>query len=287
LTSEQLNSHKKCNINIKRVLLIFTISGILADQQNSKQFFFGTSGLVVPIPQSQYPTDFEGKSRLCYYSSLFNSLEVNSSFYKHPRPVTVEKWASETGDQFRFTFKIPNTISHAKELKFDPKEVGVFLSIMGKVGSKKGCLLIQLPPALTIDATPQLSNLLDVIKQNHIGQSWRIAVEFRHTSWYVKETVDLLGQHQACTVIHDLPKSKTPIPIDEPFSYLRFHGEGGRYRGSYSRTELQPYAELIKKSLAAGQPVYCYFNNTMGDAFANAKTLEALVALDGSTESTH
>jgi uncharacterized protein YecE (DUF72 family) len=249
---------------------------LLGTRRPYTEFFLGTSGLLVPIPRSQYPEAFQGKSRLCYYSSLFNSLEVNSSFYKSPRPATVANWAAEVGNDFRFTFKMPKTISHAKELGFDPAEVSAFIKLVNNVGDKKGCLLIQLPPALTSEATKQLKQLLTTIKKYDAEDAWHIAVEFRHNSWYAEKTYKLLEQFNTCIVIHDLPRSKTPLPVTGNFYYLRFHGDEGRYRGSYELQVLQEYAKSIKGWLSSGKDVYCYFNNTMGDAFANAKTLEAL-----------
>src|SRR5688500_3758496 len=115
-----------------------------------REFYIGTSGIVVPIPQKDYPPAFHGRSRLSYYSSLLNSVEVNSSFYKNPKPATVAKWASEVGDDFRFTFKIPKAISHARDLAFDTADVATFVNLVDAIGAKKGCLLLQLPPGITI-----------------------------------------------------------------------------------------------------------------------------------------
>jgi uncharacterized protein YecE (DUF72 family) len=244
-----------------------------------KNFYIGTSGIVVPVAQSQYPAAYIGKSRLGFYSSLFNSLEVNSSFYKDPRQSTIEKWSREVNDDFRFTFKISKAITHAKGLQFNNDDIDRFISLIDSIGNKKGCILVQLPPSVSIISIEQLHKLLQQIRINTSGSSWKIAVEFRHSSWYQNEneSENLLKEFYACMVIHDLPRLVTPVKAEGDFFYLRFHGAGGLYRGSYELTVLQQYAKTIKEWLKEGKMGYCYFNNTMGDAYENAKMLNELV----------
>src|SRR4051794_16271529 len=98
--------------------------------ERNYSFYSGTSGIVLPIKQAEYPAEFEGASRLTYYASLFSSLEINSSFYKMPKAVTVEKWRESVPAHFRFTFKVPKTVSHAKGLQFSAEELEVFAEIV-------------------------------------------------------------------------------------------------------------------------------------------------------------
>ena len=92
-------------------------------QSINEQFYSGTSGLNLPGPRSQYPEAFKEKTRLHYYASLFNSIEVNSIFYKLPRHSTVVNWAEAVPDNFRFTFKVSKTITHVKGLDFAVNDV--------------------------------------------------------------------------------------------------------------------------------------------------------------------
>lgn len=243
--------------------------------QIPKHLYIGTSGIVSPVPKEEYTPVFRNKSRLAYYANMFNSLEVNSSFYKYPKPSTIAKWATEVGDDFRFTFKCPKVISHAKHLQFDPEEVYGFTKLINEIGNKKGCVLVQLPPSLLVDNYSQLEKLLTILTNEH--KNWHIAIEFRHVSWYISEVIELLDSYKAAMVLHDLPKSATPLDFVSDFFYLRFHGENGRYRGSYDNATLHQYAELIKEWLVNGKTVYCYFNNTMGEAFSNALDLKSNV----------
>ncbi|MEJ7610867.1 MAG: DUF72 domain-containing protein [Ferruginibacter sp.] len=243
------------------------------------KFYSGISGLVMPGPRSTYPPDFRDKSRLEYYASLFNSLEINSSFYKTPKETTVIKWAVAVPEQFKFTFKLSKAITHVKWLDYNEDDVEPFMKTIGYAGQKKGCLLIQFPPSLKIDRLDRLQKLLSDIVWNNEDQ-WQLAVEFRHASWYEKEVYEILEEYKAIPVLQDIPASATPVhEITSDFIYRRFHGPDGRYRGSYSDEFLKEHAEQIRDWLSGGKDVYCYFNNTMGDAVKNLLTLQEFVGL--------
>lgn len=243
-----------------------------------ENIYSGTSGLVLPVPQSQYPPEYRGKSRLEYYSSLFNSVEINSTFYKLPKVSTVSKWAESVRDNFRFTFKLSKNITHAKGLDFNKEDIEIFMQTVAHTGNKKGCLLVQFPPALKIEKLNQLQQLLNVIKNVKDDHKWKIAMEFRNTSWFNGEVYDLLNQYNVSMVMHDLPASATPMEVPAgDYMYLRFHGPGGRYRGSYTNDFLYRYAQYINTWIKEEKTVYVYFNNTMGDAVANLQTLNSYV----------
>jgi len=245
-----------------------------------KTFYSGTSGLVLPVPQSLYPPEFKGKSRLTYYAYLFNSIEINSSFYNIPKVSTVSKWAESVPDNFQFTFKLPKAITHTKGLDFNREDVDRFMQVVAPIGNKKGCLLVQFPPGLKIEKIDQLQKLLVSIKGANRDNTWKVAIEFRNQSWYTDEVYDLLNQYNISLVIHDLPAAATPLTESiAGFEYLRFHGPGGGYRGSYSDDFLYRYAEYIKTWTSEGKLVYLYFNNTMGDAVKNLQTLNRMLQL--------
>jgi uncharacterized protein YecE (DUF72 family) len=242
---------------------------------NPPSFFSGTSGLVLPIKQSDYPPEYKGASRLTYYASQFTSLEINSSFYQIPKAATVEKWRDSVPETFRFTFKVPKTVTHAKGLAFPVEEIELFAETVQAIGDKRGCLLVQLPPKVSRDSEAELEGLLECLTADAPG--WKIAVEFRHVSWYNREVYRMLQRHGAGMVEQDLPASPTPQVDIAPFVYLRFHGPGGRYRGSYEDAFLEEHASRIKKLLGEGKEVYAYFNNTAGDAVGNLQTLNNLL----------
>jgi uncharacterized protein YecE (DUF72 family) len=242
--------------------------------------YTGTSGLVLPVAKALYPQEFEGKSRLAYYSSLYNSIEINSSFYKLPMANTVRRWADDVLDGFRFTFKLSKTVTHIKSLDFNKEDIGLFINTINHAGDKKGCLLIQFPPGLQ-NHFSRLNELLEEVRECDPDNTWKIAIEFRHMSWYKENVYRLLEVYKASIVMHDLPASAPPADeYESDIVYLRFHGPGGKYRGSYEEDFLSEYAGYINDWKRSGKTVYVYFNNTMGDALNNLNTLKSYLPLN-------
>jgi uncharacterized protein YecE (DUF72 family) len=242
-------------------------------------FRAGTSGLVLAEPNKQaYPEPFRDKSRLFYYSSQFNSIEINSSFYKVPMHATFEKWSAGVPAPFQFSVKLWRGITHAKGFAFIGSDIDAFMQAANGIGAKKGCLLIQLPPGATSRNAASLYSLLERVRRSDGEPAWKIAVEFRHPSWYSPETEALLNEHEASLVLHDMPASATmTLNTGARFVYMRFHGPAGDYKGGYSLSFLQDKAEQMIAWLKEGKDVYAYFNNTIGDAVANGKTLKKLI----------
>lgn len=243
------------------------------------KYYSGTSGLLLPVPNKVfYPEEFKDKSRLCFYGSLMNSIEINSSFYKVPMASTVKKWADDVPEDFKFTFKLSREITHNKGLAFDPGAVERFMEVISYAGAKKGCLLVQFPGSVRIGNLKQLAALMDVLREYDPEKAWNIALEFRHGSLYRDEVYRMLEDHSMAMVIQDKPPAITPMLETElPFVYLRFHGPGGSYRGSYEDDLLYEYAGYIRDWMSEGKMVYAYFNNTMGSAVHNLYTLRDAV----------
>ena len=242
-------------------------------------FFSGTSGITLPVPNKlMFPVEYRDKSRLNYYASLFNSTEVNSTFYKLPMQATVAKWAESVPVDFQFTFKLWKEISHIKGLAFKPGDVERFMQTISAAGEKKGCLLVQFPPSLTVHFSAQLMHLLTALTNADSRRQWRIAVEFRNSSWYTDEIFSLVNDFNASVVLQDMPSSANHrLHEDAKFVYLRFHGYKGDYKGGYEDDLLYEYAFYIRDWLAEGRDVYVYFNNTRGDAVYNLMTLNNFV----------
>ncbi len=234
------------------------------------QIYAGTSGLVLPVAnKTLFPPEFRNRSRLSFYASLYNSIEVNSSFYRIPMKKTTARWETEVPDHFRFSFKMFRDITHNKGLVFDEQVLNRFMESINGVQTKRGALLVQLPPGTGYDPA-QLELLLTRIIADDPDRSWKLNVEFRNSAWYNKDCFALLEALGVGLVLHDMPRSIPPS--FEPwtdFAYLRFHGIAGDYRGSYSKDNLQPYADTVNRWLARGKSVYIYFNNTIGEALIN------------------
>ena len=119
---------------------------------------------------------------------------------------------------------------------------------------------------------------MSVLRKSDPHYTWNIALEFRHVSLYSDVVYRLLEDYRMAMVIQDKPPAVTPMMESElPFVYLRFHGPGGSYRGSYEDELLYEYAGYINDWISEGKTVYSYFNNTMGEAIGNLFTLSDLV----------
>jgi uncharacterized protein YecE (DUF72 family) len=253
-------------------LKIYKVMFCNVDLQTS--YISGLSGINLPVPKYLFPEEFQAASRLKYYSTFFNSLEVNSSHYKIPRERTVANWALDVNRDFKFTFKLSREITHTKHLDFDANWIEKFLPPISAVNDKKACVLIQFPPGLSLSNMHELERLFTSINCSSFSQGWRLAIEFRNKDWYNEDTYEILRANKASFVIHDMPASHTPmLESTSDFMYLRFHGPTGNYRGSYSEAYLAEYAGYIKTWISEGKLVFAYFNNTAGDAFNNLITL--------------
>ena len=238
----------------------------------------GTSGIAIPGTKLTFPFEFQSKSRLHYYSSIFNTIEINSSFYKVPMHATFEKWRQDVPEDFQFTIKLWREITHVKELKFNPGNIDMFLKAADHTGNKKGCMLVQFPGKISLEYYNELEAILQRLTECNNEIKWRYAIEFRSPTWYVSETFELLDEYGASMVLHDKAKAKNTVPNKgASFIYTRFHGPDGDYRGSYSDKHLHEQSEKIGEWLRSGKDVYAYFNNTMGDAFENAVNLKEMV----------
>ena len=237
----------------------------------------GTSNVHIPGNKTTFPPEYQLKSRLHYYSSIFNTVEVNSCFYKTPQLATYQKWELDVPADFQFTLKLSKEVTHAKELESDLACMENFLGNAKGTGNKKGCLLVQFPGKISLDHFEKVERILLEIERHDPGHKWRIAVEFRNESWYTAETWELLDEFDAVMVMHDFKKaSNFQIRGKAPFIYMRFHGPDGNYRGSYTDEFLKEKAIDIKRWSGEGKDVYVYFNNTAGETFENAVALKKI-----------
>jgi uncharacterized protein YecE (DUF72 family) len=247
-------------------------------EKEQAKYYAGLSGLTLPVAKYQFPPEFQQSSRLEYYASIFNTIEINSSFYKVPQSKTVQKWSAAVPDGFKFTYKMWKQVTHCRGMQFEKPDVERFMQSIAYAGEKKGCLLIQFPPGASIESENALKDLLNTIVEIDKDRSWPLALEFRHRSWYEDRIYDLVDSVGATIVIHDITKSATPvIDLASAFIYVRFHGPTGNYRGSYDEEILSEHASYIRDWIEEGKTVYAYFNNTAGDAYANCIALNKLI----------
>lgn len=246
--------------------------------EKSPRVYIGTSGLVLPVNKKDFPPPYASGSRLGYYSSIFNSLELNSSFYKTPQAKTFSKWKNDVANNFKFTVKLSRDITHAKNLDFNAELLKAFMDEINHLDGQKGALLIQFPASITSNYFDHVRKILEQIESLQNDHKWDLAVEVRHNSWYNSDTYRMLAEHRASLVAHDMPGSQTPADhTAKDFIYLRFHGPTGKYNGSYDEDTIRRCSHQIFNACMQGKLVYVYFNNTMGSAYENALSLMASI----------
>jgi uncharacterized protein YecE (DUF72 family) len=240
------------------------------------EFYAGTSGWTYGSWRGRfYPEDLKSADYLAWYARHFDTVEINYSFYHLPQPATFEKWAAGTPAGFVFAVKVSKLVTHTRRLEGVEEGWRKFLDHAFHLGEKLGPLLLQFPPSFRADV-PRLAAFLELSRR--LG-ALRLALEFRHASWFTREVDELVASHGAALVIgHSSRYPCAPLETAAPFLYLRFHGPRELFASRYSQEELAAWAARIRSWLAAGRPVYAYFNNDVGGhAVENAQMLIRLV----------
>jgi uncharacterized protein YecE (DUF72 family) len=215
---------------------------------------------------------------LAHYSSHFDTVEVNNSFYRLPAEDTFARWRAATPERFVFSVKASRYLTHVRRLKEPEEPVQRLMTHAGVLGPKLGPVLLQLPANLRRDVAA-LKAVLAAFPR-HV----RVAFEPRHDSWFVEEVADVLRAHRAALCLIDRPGSTPPLWRTAGWGYVRFHEGRADPKPCYGRTALRTWAERLASLWSPGEEVYAYFNNDRGgcavrDAhrFALAATAAGLV----------
>lgn len=219
-----------------------------------------------------YPEGFPQRLWFQRYSEDFDTVEINASFYRVPKPETFDGWREQASEGFRYAVKVNRFITHLKKLVGVEETLNDFVALARKLGPTLGPLLYQLPPSLKLDLQ-RLENFLKLIPKDLSN-----VFEFRSNSWYVPELYALLDRYGASFCVHDMPGSKTERVAVGPIAYVRFHGGEGKYWGRYSDEGLLSWTDWLLEQSRQGRPVWCYFNNDIhGHAIHDAQTLKSMV----------
>jgi uncharacterized protein YecE (DUF72 family) len=246
--------------------------------------FIGTSGWMYGDWQNFYPTGLKNQEYLAFYSKVFQTVEVNYSFYHFPRPATYKKWANQTQQDFVFALKLNRIITHIKRLSGAKTDFKRFLEDALSLAEKLGPILVQLPPSFRINPD-RLESFLDITlntgQELKVSKPLKIGFEFRHQSWFESDDViSILEKYNVALVFAHSSRYHYPEkePVTADFIYLRFHGPQEMFASRYGEEELRPWAAKIKKWIHQGLDVYSYFNNDVhGYAVDDAKSLIRLV----------
>ncbi len=228
--------------------------------------YIGTSGFLYKNWIGDfYPPDLPKYKFFEYYVKFFNSLELNSTFYRFPKITTMRSWKYKIKNDFKLSIKANRIITHTKKLKCDKNYLDDFLSTVNILGEKLGAVLFQLPPSFKFD-DERLETFV-----SKLNKELTYAIEFRNKSWYNDTTYQILKKHNIALVWHDFNQDFI-FEKTADFEYVRFHGYTGKYKGSYPDEILKNIAQKLSNT------AFVYFNNTDDNsAFKDAIRFKKLI----------
>lgn len=238
------------------------------------KIYAGTSGWNYKHwKENFYPEDLKQKEWLKYYSERLKSVEINNSFYRLPDIKTFNTWAKETPANFIFSVKGSRYITHMKKLKDPEQSSKKLFTHIKHLKTKLGPVLFQLPPQWKFNKE-RFENFLSILPGKY-----RYTFEFREKSWWNDDVLELLKEHNCAFCIYELAGTLTPKEITADFVYIRLHGPGDKYQGSYSTGELSGWAGAISSWRGKNKDIYIYFDNDdSGYAVKNALELQEMLS---------
>jgi len=203
-------------------------------------------------------------SGLARYASVFDGVEVNSTFYRRHKQSTFTRWAYSVPERFRFAVKIPKEITHTRAMKNIAELFDTFIEDISPLGEKRGPLLCQLPPSLAFDA----GVFEPAFKMMRNSDNGPIVIEPRHKSWTSVEALTLLKDYGIDRVSADPALVWQAKDFEKPPRYVRLHGKPKIYYSSYTDEDIKSFSKLLAPDS------WCVFDNTAsGAAIENALTM--------------
>jgi uncharacterized protein YecE (DUF72 family) len=217
--------------------------------------------------------------RLRYFSQFFDTAEMDSifyeKFYSHMTKGTFIGMVKATPENFQFSVKVPETITHRKRLEVKKGAITEFEIFLDKISplknsNKLGAILLQLPPSFTVNDFKNIEGFLDRLPTNGYDYS----VEFRHPSWKTEGPWDMLKHYNIAAVMTDSPANENLEFLSEvtvttaDHSFIRFHGRNIKghywYNYLYNKEELKPWVEKVEQIRKQTKVLRAYFNNHYG-----------------------
>ena len=212
------------------------------------------------LPRALWPSFPAEGTHLQRYAARLNAVEINSSFYRPHRFETYARWAASVPEHFRFSVKLPKTITHQQRLVDCGELLDDFLAQAGGLGQKLGCLLVQLPPSLAFEQDT-VAAFLRLLRARHPGP---VALEPRHASWFTAPADPLLDAWQVGRVLAD-PVVHEAGRLPGGFSgllYARLHGSPPMYYSAYDGAVLDALVARLRLAATPDTAVWCIFDNT-------------------------
>ena len=226
-----------------------------------------------------YPEGLPARRWFEHYRTLFDTVEINNTFYRLPTASAVEGWRDQASPGFVYAVKVGAFGSHRMKLRDPERWLANHLDRALRLEDRLGPQLVQLPPRWRCNPE-RLDEFLSAAPPE-----LRWAIELREQSWLRDEVFEVLARHGAALCIHDLLPDH-PFIRTTDWTYLRFHGPEARsrpYAGRYGPSRLQTVADVLAPWLSEGCDVYAYFNNDIGaEAVLDAACLRQALAGDRS-----
>ena len=208
-----------------------------------------------------YKQDLPPGNFLAYYAKNFDTVEVDSTFYRIPRSQTVTEWKQQTPKGFLFSLKFPQKITHVKMLQSAQEETSVFFERVTLLEEKLGVLLLQFPPMFRLDHFPLLKDYLATLPKG-----FRYAIEVRNKSLLNTELYELLRDHNVALAWVDAIKMPLTAEVTADFVYVRWEGDRKTVTGTLGKAEtdrseeIKAWAQRLVPFLEKGTPVFGYFS---------------------------
>lgn len=239
------------------------------DLKHLPQIYIGTSGWsYAHWKENFYPQGLKSNQWLNHYSSVFSTVEVNTTFYHLPLISTIKNWHNQVPHHFLFSVKASRYITHQKRLIDCSESLNLFYKSLNGLKEKIGPILFQLPPSFKMNK----DRLIEFISL--LSNDYNYVFEFRHASWFNDDIYELLLKKGIALCITDLNGALSPEIITSHFTYIRLHGPHHAYQGSYGTKNLKLWKNKIENWVDKTS-VYCYFDNDeKGYAIQDAKSLQ-------------
>ena len=250
------------------------------------ELLIGTSGWSYKEWEGAFYPDSK-TNKLSYYSKVYGTAEVDSSFYAYPSKGLVLGWARHTPEKFVFSVKLPQLLTHEKRLDLGKGVEADLIRFLGllkplMLSGKLGPVLVQLPPSFSYQS--DFENLKGFLSRAPEDVSF--AVEFRHPSWLRDDVWSFLRGKNVANVIVDEPLLPPDTVVTADFAFIRWHGRGSRpwYNYRYGDRELDGWVPKVKEVTSRVKKTYGYFNNHFR-GFAVENSLRMMEKLGASSPS--
>ena len=231
-------------------------NGSARGESSGGSCYVGTSGWAYTSwKPGFYPAKLPAKKFLEHYATRLNSVEVNYTFRQLPSRGMIESWLGAAGEQFRFSFKVPQRVTHFQKLKGCAGIMGAFLDSLTPVvdAGRMGVVLIQLPPTFKADIG-QLECFLEESRGCLGSAELRMAIEFRNASWFSDEAFEVLRHFKVALCVAESDDLATPDVVTAPFACYRLR------RSGYQAADLDAVVEKLRRRAQDGD-VFAYFKH--------------------------